>query len=160
MKKKITGFGLTVSIVLAVTIILAFGSELDRSLSIRSESKCSFSSIPNLTAEQSSQIRALRQGLLNEIKPLQRDHAAKEAELQTLESTPDADRTTITVTQKEIWQVERRLREKIVNATIEARKLLTPEQNAQLPDFSSGVVGEKGFNPIMCKMWGLGGLAG
>jgi hypothetical protein len=27
----------------------------------------------------------------------------------------------------------------------------------QLPDLSSGAVGEKGFNPIMIKMWGIGG---
>ena len=26
-----------------------------------------------------------------------------------------------------------------------------------LPDLSSGVVGEKGLNPIICKMWGLDG---
>ena len=27
----------------------------------------------------------------------------------------------------------------------------------QLPDMSSGAVGEKGFNPIMYMMWGLDG---
>ena len=62
--------------------------------------------------------------------------------------------------EKEILQIERKLHEEIVNGTIEVRKLLTPEQNAQLPDFSSGVVGERGFNPIMCEMWGLEGLDG
>jgi len=160
MKKIITGFGVTLSLVLMVTIALASVSKLDLRVGAGPESNYSLSDIPTLTVEQSSQIRALRQVLLKEIEPLQRDRGAKEAGLRTLESIPDADQTAVMAKEREILQIERKLREEIVNATIEARKLLTPEQDAQLPDFSSGVVGERGFNPIMCKMWGLGGLDG
>ena len=156
MKKIIVGFGLTLSLVLMVTITLAFGSKLDRSFGIRGESKYSFSSIPTLTAEQSSQIRAFRQALLKEIEPLRRELVIKHRELNTFESTPDVDQTAVIAEEKEIWRIESKLHEKIVNTTLEARKLLTPEQNAQLPDFSSGVVGERGFNPIMRKMWNIG----
>jgi Spy/CpxP family protein refolding chaperone len=160
MKKIIIGFGVTLSLVLMVTMALASVSKLDRGVGAEAESNYSLFDIPDLTAEQFSHIQALRQVLLKEIEPLQRDRAAKELELQILESIPDADQTAVMAKEKEILQIERKLHEEIVNATIEARKLLTPEQNAQLPDFSSGVVGERGFNPIMCKMWGLEGLDG
>jgi len=160
MKKIIIGFGVTLSLVLMVTIALASGSKLDSRVGTKPESNYSLFDIPGLTPEQFSHIQALRQVLLKEIEPLQRDRAAKEVQLQTLESIPDAEQTEEMAKEKEILQIERKLHEEIVNATIEARKLLTPEQNAQLPDFSSGVVGERGFNPIMCKMWGLGGLDG
>ena len=160
MRKIIIGFGVTLSLLLMVTIALASGSELDHRLGISPEANYSLSDLPDLTPEQSSHIQALRQVLLKEIEPLQRDRAAKEVQLQTLESIPDADQTEEMAKEKEILQIERKLHEEIVNATIEARKLLTPEQNAQLPEFSSGVVGERGFNPIMCEMWGLGGLDG
>jgi len=156
MKKVIIGFGLTLSLLLMVTIGLASGSQLDRSFGIRAESKYSFFSIPNLTTDQSSQIRPLRQALLREIEPLQRELVIKHQELNTLESTPDVDQTAVMAKQKEIWQIQSKLRQKIVSFTDEAMKLLTPEQRAELPDFSSGIVGERGFNPIMSKMWGLG----
>jgi Spy/CpxP family protein refolding chaperone len=160
MKKIIINLSLTLGLILIATIALASGSKLDRRFGVGPESNYSFFAIPNLTTEQSCQIQVLRRALLKGIEPLQRDRAAKEAELRTLGSIPGADQTAIMAEQREIWQIERKLHEKIVNATIEARKLLTPEQDAQLPDFSSGVIGERGFNPIMCKMWGLGGFGG
>jgi len=160
MKKITIGLGVTLSLVLIVTIAVASGSKLGRGVSTGPESDRSFSDIPDLTVAQFCHIQALRRALLKEIEPLQQDRAAKEIVLQTFQSipsVPNTDESAVMAKQKEIWQIEKRLHEKIVNATIEARKLLTPEQNAQLPDFSSGVVGERGFNPIMCKMWGLGG---
>jgi Spy/CpxP family protein refolding chaperone len=157
MKKIIVGCSVTLSLLLIVTIALASGSKFDRKVGAGSESNYSLSDIPDLTPEQFSHIQALRQALLKEIEPLQRDRAAKEVELQALEAIPDADQTVIIAKEKEIFQIERRLHEEIVNATIEVRRLLTPGQNARLPDFSSGVIGERGFNPIMCKMWGLAG---
>jgi len=154
MKKIIIGLSLT--LVLMVTIGLALGAKLDRGFGIGAESKYSFSSIPTLTAEQSSQIRALRYALLKEIEPLQRELVIKHAELDTFELTPDVDQTEVIGKEKEVWQIELQLHVKIVDATLVARKLLTPEQNAQLPDFSSGVIGERGFNPIMREMWNIG----
>jgi Spy/CpxP family protein refolding chaperone len=156
MKKIIISPGVTLSLVLMVTITLAFGSKLDRSFGIRAESKYSFSSIPNLTAEQSSRIQVLRRTLLKEIEPLQRELMIKRAELNTYESNPDVDQTAIMAKEKKVWQIQSELHEKIAGVTYEAMKLLTPEQQAHLPDFSSGVVGERGFNPIMSEMWGFG----
>ena len=151
MKKiVIIGLSLTLALALVVTVAMAWGPRFGPG----------FGGGPpfaNLTAEQSSQIQALRQALLKEIEPLQRDLVTKKAELRALESIPDGDQTAVMARQKEIWEIVRKLHEKIANATLEAMKLLTPEQRAQFPDFSSGVVGERGFNPIMSKMWGLRG---
>ena len=154
MKKIIIGLSLT--LVLMVTIGLALGAKLDRGFGIGAESKYSFSSIPTLTAEQSSQIRALRQALLKGIEPLQRELVIKQAELNAFELTPDIDQTAVMTREMEIWQIQSKLHEKIAGVTYEAMKLLTPEQNAQLPDFSSGVTGSKGFNPIIREMWNIG----
>jgi len=156
MKKIIIGLSLSFTVVLMVTIGLAFGAKLDRSFGIRAESKYSFCSIPNLTAEQSSQIQVLRQDLLKKIEPLQRELVIKHTELNTFDSTPEVDQTAVMAKENKIWRIEAKLHEKIVNTTLEARKLLTPEQNVQLPDFSSGIVGERGFNPIMREMWNIG----
>jgi len=151
MKKIIVGFELTLTLVLIVTITLAFGSKHDRSFGFTAESKYSFSSINTLTAEQSSQIRALRQSLLREVEPLQRELMIKNRKLNTFDSILEVDQTEALAKEREIWRIEAMLHEKIVNTTLEARKLLTREQDVQLPDFSSGVVGEKGFNPIMAR---------
>ena len=154
MKKIIIGLSLT--LVLMATIGLAFGAKLDRSFGIGAESKYRFSSIPNLTAEESSQIQLLRQDLLKKIEPLQRELLIKRAEFNTYGSNPDVDQTAVIPKEKEIWQIQSKLHEKIASVTYEAMKLLTPEQQAQLPDFSSGVTGSKGFNPIMREMWNIG----
>ena len=158
MKKIIIVLSITLNLVLMVTIALASGSELGCRVGADPQANYSLLDLPNLTAEQFSHIQALRQGLQKEIEHLRRDRAATEAKLQTLQSIPDPDQTAVTAKEKEILQIERKLHEEIVNATIEARKLLTAEQNAQFPEFR--VVGEKGFNPNMCKLWGLDGLDG
>ena len=81
MKRIIISLSLTLGLILVVSIALAFGSKLDRRFGIRPESNYNLSDIPDLTTEQSSHIQALRQALLEEIEPLQRDRGAKEVEL-------------------------------------------------------------------------------
>ncbi len=160
MKKIIIVLSITLNLFLMVNIALVSGFELGCRVGADPQANYSLLDLPDLTAEQFSHIQALRHALQKEIEPLQRDHAAKEVELQTLESIPSTDQTAVMAREKEILRIERKLHGQIVKATIEARKLLTPDQNVQLPDFSSGAMGERGFNPIMCKMWGLGGLDG
>jgi Spy/CpxP family protein refolding chaperone len=99
--------------------------------------------IPNLTAEQSSKIQTLRDSFLKEIEPLQKDFYTKGTELRNLWSTPKADPAAITAKQKEIFDLQSKLQEKATNLGLEIRKVLTPEQLAQLPAFSQGT----GFGP-------------
>jgi len=106
--------------------------------------------IPNLTAEQSSQIQALQKAHLDEIAPLQEELYKKRTELRSLWLTPNPDQAAITAKQKEILNLQTNLQEKGTNFRLEIRKLLTPEQQAQLATFGPG------FGPRMGKM-GRGG---
>ena len=112
--------------------------------------------IPNLTAEQSAKIQTLRDSFLKEIEPLQKDLYTKGTELRNLWSTPKADQAAIKAKQNEISNLQSKLQEKATNLGLEVRKILTPEQLAQLPAFSQGAgfgpgpgFGPRGFGPPM-----------
>ena len=108
--------------------------------------------IPNLTDEQSAQIKALRDGFLKEIEPLQKELYAKGQELRTFWQAPNPDQAAITAKQKEISDLRFNLQEKATSLGLEIRKVLTPEQLAQLPaigaDAGFGHHG-MGFGPPM-----------
>jgi Spy/CpxP family protein refolding chaperone len=89
--------------------------------------------IPNLTTEQSAQIKALRDGFLKEIEPLQKELYTKGTELRSLWSTQNADPAAIKAKQNEISEIRSQLQDKATDLGLEIRKVLTPEQLAQLP---------------------------
>jgi Spy/CpxP family protein refolding chaperone len=112
--------------------------------------------IPNLTAEQSAQIQALRGSFLKEVEPLQTELYTKGTELRSLWSSPSPDQGAITARQKKIFSLQSQLQQKATNLGLEIRKVLTPEQSAQLPVFSQGEgfgpgasFGPRGFGPPM-----------
>ena len=144
MKKTIIiGLSLTLAVALAASIALAWGPGFGRGFGMGPGS-CT-PPIPNLTAEQSSQIQTLRDAFLKEIEPIQNDLQAKRAEFQNLWSDPKADPAAITAKQKEMWDLQSQIREKAADLRLEVRKVLTPEQLAQLP--AAGP--DKGFGPGM-----------
>ena len=108
--------------------------------------------IPNLTADQSAQIQALRDSFLKENEPLQKDLYAKGQELRKLWSTQNADPAAVKAKQNEISDLRSQLQDKATNLGLEIRKVLTPEQLAQLPaigaDAGFGHHG-MGFGPPM-----------
>jgi len=106
--------------------------------------------IPNLTAEQSSQIQVLQKAHLDEIAPLREELFKKSTELRSLWLIQNPDQAAITAKQKEILNLQTKLQEKGTNFRLEISKLLTPEQQAQLVTYGSG------FGPRMGKM-GRGG---
>jgi Spy/CpxP family protein refolding chaperone len=108
--------------------------------------------IPNLTAEQSSKIQALQKTHLDETTPLQQDLLKKKTELRSLWLSQNPDQAAITAKQKEILNLQTNLQEKGTNFRLETRKLLTPEQQAQLGTFGYGM----GFGPGMGKMGRMG----
>jgi Spy/CpxP family protein refolding chaperone len=99
--------------------------------------------IPNLKTEQSAQIQALREGFLKEIEPLQKELYTKGQEFRTLWQNPNPDQAVIVAKQKEILDLRSQLQEKATNLGLEIRKVLTPEQLAQLPALGPGA----GFGP-------------
>jgi len=145
MKKTIiVGLGLALSLALVATVALAWGPGFGPGFG-RGSGGPAYGSppIPNLTPEQSAQIQALRDAFLKEIEPLQNDLWAMRTELRNLWSDPKTDPAVITAKQKEIWDLQSKLQEMAGNLGLEIRKVLTPEQLAQLPAFGRGA----GFGP-------------
>jgi len=81
--------------------------------------------------------------LLKETEPLQKELYAKGQELRNLWSTQNADPAAIKAKQNEISDIRSQLQDKATNLGLEIRKVLTPEQLAQMPAFSQGA----GFGP-------------
>ena len=144
-KTTIVGLGLILVVALVATVALAWGPGFGPPGFGRGFEGPAYGSppIPNLTAEQSAQIQALRDDFLKEIEPLQKDLLSKRTELRSLWSNPNSDPAAITAKQKEIWDLQSKLQEKAASLGLEIRKVLTPEQIAQLPAFGPG----PGFGP-------------
>jgi Spy/CpxP family protein refolding chaperone len=145
MKKTIIiGLCLALGLALMATVVLAWGPGFGPG-SGRGFGEPAYGSppIPNLTAEQSSKIQTLRETSLKEIEPLQKDLLTKRTELRNLWLAKTPDQAAITAKQNEIFDLQSKLQEKATNLGLEIRKVLTPEQLAQLPAFSQGA----GFGP-------------
>jgi Spy/CpxP family protein refolding chaperone len=136
-KTTIIGLSLVLGLALVATVALAWGPGFGPG-SNRGFGGPAYGSppIPNLTAEQSAQIQALRDSFLKETEPLQKELYAKGQELRKLWSTQNADPAAIKAKQNEIFGLQAQLQEKATSFRLEVRKVLTPEQLAQLPDFS------------------------
>jgi Spy/CpxP family protein refolding chaperone len=145
MKKTIIiGLCLALGLALMATVALAWGPGFGPG-SGRGFGEPAYGSppIPNLTAELSSKIQTLRETSLKEIEPLQKDLLTKRTELRNLWLAKTPDQAAITAKQKEIFDLQSKIQEKATNLGLEIRKVLTPEQLAQLPAFSQGA----GFGP-------------
>ena len=143
-KTTIIGLSLVLGLALVATVALAWGPGFGPG-SNRGFGGPAYGSppIPNLTADQSAQIQALRDGFLKENESLQKELYAKGQELRKVWSTPNADQAAIKAKQDELFALQTQLREKSTNLGLEIRKVLTPEQLAQMPAFSKGA----GFGP-------------
>jgi Spy/CpxP family protein refolding chaperone len=145
MKKTIIiGLSLALWLALMATVALAWGPGFGPGFG-RGFGGPAYGSppIPNLTAEQSSKIQTLRETFLKEIEPLQKDLLTERTELRNLWLSQSPDQAVVTAKQKEMWNLQSKLQEKATNLGLEIRKMLTPEQLAQLPAFSQGA----GFGP-------------
>ena len=156
-KTTIVGLGLILVVALVATVALAWGPGFGPGFG-RGFGGPAYGvpPIPNLTAEQSARIQALRDGFLKEIEPLQKELYTKGTELRNLWQSPNPDKAAIAAKQKEIFNLQSQLQEKATNLGLEIRKVLTPEQLAQMPAFSQGGgfgpgtgFGPRGFGPPM-----------
>jgi Spy/CpxP family protein refolding chaperone len=154
MKKTILiGLSLVLVLALIATVALAWGPGFGPGVGPGFRGPAYGSPpIPNLTAEQSAQIQTFRETFLKEIEPFQQDLLAKRTELRSLWLDPNADPAAIKAKQKEIFDLQSKLQEKATNLGLDIRKVLTPEQLAQLPAVGSGAgFGPRGmgFGPMM-----------
>jgi zinc resistance-associated protein len=134
-KKSIIGVGLVLAVALMATV--AFAGGMGRGFG--TGYGYGYPAIPNLTPEQSSKIQALQKAHLDEITPLQQDLLKKKIELRSLWLSPTPDQAKITALQKEILNLQAKITEKGTNLKLEIRKVLTPEQQAQLSVYGSGM---------------------
>jgi Spy/CpxP family protein refolding chaperone len=87
----------------------------------------------NLTQDQSTKLNTLHQAFLKDTSNLNVKIEQKQLELNSLLLEPNPDSGKVTKLQKEISDVQLQLSEKRVSYQLEARKILTTEQIAQLP---------------------------
>ena len=143
MKKTIIGLSLILTLALVGAALAwgpGFGSGFGRAFG--GPANCA-PPIPNLTAEQSAQIQALRDGFLKENESLRKALYAKRVELRDLWRSSNPDQAASAAKQAEIAGLQSQLQEKAANLRAEIGKVLTPEQLAQLPAFSQ----DAGFGP-------------
>jgi len=117
----------TLTVIMAVTALAIFAS-----LAMAWGPGYGVPPIPNLTPEQASKIQSIREAYLKEIAPLQQQLLAKKLELRSLWLSPNPDQAKINALQKDILNLTAKIQEKSTNARLEIRKVLTPEQQAQL----------------------------
>jgi Spy/CpxP family protein refolding chaperone len=107
----------------------------------------------NLTDAQASQIKALRDTFLKDIKPLQDKMFSKRGDLKLLWMKENPDQEKIAATQKEVRDLRNQIEDRMVQQRLEVFKVLTPEQKEKLP--SNGPGG--GFGPGFMMGMGPGG---
>jgi len=96
-----------------------------------------------LTQEQEAQLQAMREKHFKEISPLQQELFNKRQELRLLWANPNPDADQIMAKQREISQLQAQMQEMSTKHLLEARSILTPEQQQKLgtgrgPGFGSG----------------------
>jgi Spy/CpxP family protein refolding chaperone len=97
----------------------------------------------------------MRESFFKETLPLRNDMQTKRLELRTLWVQTNPDQEKILAKQKEINALRAQLQEKSTKNRLEMRKVLTPEQQAQLgaygpgfgPGFGPGPGMKGGFGP-------------
>jgi Spy/CpxP family protein refolding chaperone len=145
MKNTIIALTLALVITMGTTAAMAGGPGYGWGRGYNSQGPAyGTAAIPNMTPEQSTKIQALQKAHLDAMAPLQQDLLKKKMELRSLWLTQTPDQAKITALQKGILSLESTLREKGTNFNFEVRKVLTPEQQAQMASFGPGMGWGKG----------------
>ena len=103
--------------------------------------------IPNLTAEQSDQIQALRDPFLKEAELLRNEFLEKRADLRSLERTPNSDVAVIKARLRDLFDLRAKLEEDANNYRLEVEKVLRTTSEG-----SSGLFALPGDNLPLGRM--------
>lgn len=87
----------------------------------------------NLTEEQATKIRNLRETFQQETMPLRDELLVKRFRLRELFMNPRVDAQEILAAQREISEMESKLQERAMILQLDIRKILTPEQLKLMP---------------------------
>ncbi|MDO9528828.1 MAG: Spy/CpxP family protein refolding chaperone [Syntrophales bacterium] len=129
MKKLATVLGTMLLVVVMTIPVFARGPGWERGHGMGTES-CEGYNL-NLTAEQSAKIQSLRETHLKEATPLRNQLFSKRSELKLLWVQINPDKNKIMSKQKEISDLQYRIKEKSTNYRLELSKVLTQEQQAK-----------------------------
>jgi Spy/CpxP family protein refolding chaperone len=91
-----------------------------------------------LTPEQTAQIGSMREAHYKENAPLQEKLFSRKQELRLLWAGSNPEQAQITAKQKEITDLQAKIQEMSTRHQLEARKVLTPEQQQKLALSSPG----------------------
>ena len=93
----------------------------------------------NLTPEQKTKMNELQEKHWKETISLRNEMQTRRLELKTLWSIPNPDKDKILSKQKELNDLRDKMQAKATDFRIESRKILTPEQAAQIGAFGSAM---------------------
>jgi zinc resistance-associated protein len=99
----------------------------------------------NLAQDQSTKLNSLRQSFWKDTVAFNTRIDQKQLELNSLLLEPNPDSQKVVKLQKEISELQTQFNDKRINYQLESRKILTPEQIAQLPPGCT-----PGFGNLMC----------
>ncbi len=124
--KKTTIIITTLAFALALTSALALaGDSTNQSFAVGPVFGFQGSTAPNLTAEQSAQMQALRDSFFKETEPLRKELLEKEAGLRDLDPTSESTTTAVKARLNEISDLQAKLNEKISNHRNDVQRVLT-----------------------------------
>jgi Spy/CpxP family protein refolding chaperone len=133
MKKTLLALSLITVLILGVTYVYAKnpGDGPGHGPGWRGE-RCREAGNPgkfsNLTPDQKAKFQELRRKFNEETAQLRGALVTKRVELQSLWTNPNADPKAIMEKEKELRDLQNQMKDKAVQAKLEARKFLTPEQ--------------------------------
>lgn len=93
----------------------------------------------NLTPDQKTKLTAMQEKNWKEMIPLRNEMQTKKLEMRTLWTVPNPDKDKILAKQKELGELRDKMQARATDFQIEARKVLTPEQAAQVGTFGPGM---------------------
>jgi Spy/CpxP family protein refolding chaperone len=152
MKKAMIAIGLVMVMLWGVSYVYAQEqSDPPRHGWMHGEKSWGQGKKPNLTPEQKARFQELRRKFIGENAQLIGGLVAKRLELRSLWTDPKADSQAILAKERELRDLQNRMRDKIVRYKLEARNSLTPEQIEKL-----GSMGGMGRRGMMGHGWGMG----
>ena len=152
MKKMMIALGLAVVMLLGVSYVYAQEqSDPPRHERMHGEKSWGHGKGLNLTPEQKEKFRELRRKFIAENAQLIGGLVAKRLELRSLWSDPKADSQIILAKERELMDLQNRLKDKKIQYKLEARKSLTPEQIEKL-----GMMRQMGRGGMMGHGRGMG----
>ncbi len=133
MKKAMLALGLVMVMVLGVSYVYA-KEQVDppRHGWTHAEKSWGHGKRLNLTSEQKEKFHELRRKFIGENAQLIGGLVAKRLELRSLWTDPKADSQAILAKEKELRDLQNRMKDKVIQYKLEARNFLTPEQIEKL----------------------------